>query len=286
MSSNGDCIEHSTAEVLLPSESEHSNHYNVFGEPEVLPRVGDEYQASIPNLISGPDFICLKLDPFDDLTTGFRPHIFHMGLPISVMWVPQGPHTVKHEHQESVSGACDSSIRTDGLKLDSKIKLEESKNFELGNIETQTCKSSAQESCFPVPGSLHNSWNESEEVNFLLGLYIFGKNLIHVKKFIENKSMGEILSFYYGKFYGSAQYQRWSMCRKMKSRKYICGQKIFTGLRQQELLSRLLSQVSEESQSKLLEVISSYFEQTYMLRNFLYHAGSICLFICFHMSIP
>lgn len=261
MSSNGDCIGDSTTEVL-PSESEHSNRYNVFGEPEVLPRIGDEYQAVIPNLMPGPDFIRLKLDPFDDLTAEFRPHIFHMGLPISVMWVPKGLDDVKHKHQESVSTMCDSSIKTDGLKLASKIKSEESGNLVLGNVESQTCKNSAQECCFLVPGSLYHPWNESEEVYLLLGLYIFGKNLIQVKKFIENKSMGEIMSFYYGKFYGSARYRRWSACRKMKSRRYIYGQKIFTGLRHQELLSRLLSRVSEESRSKLLEVICSFFQQT------------------------
>ncbi|KAK4798731.1 hypothetical protein SAY86_031057 [Trapa natans] len=260
MSSNGNCIEYSNTEVLLPSESEQSNGYNVFGESKVLPRVGDEYQAQIPNLISGSDFIHLKLDPLDDTNAAFQPHIFHIGLPILVMWTRLRPHDRKHEYQESVSDACDSSIKTDDLKLDSKIKLDESENSELGDLETRTCKSSSLEGCFPVPGSLHNAWNESEERNFLLSLYIFRKNLINVKKFIENKSMGEILSFYYGKFYGSAEYQRWSVCRKIKSKKYIGGQKIFTGLRQQELLSRLLSQVPEECRSKLEEASRTYGE--------------------------
>ncbi|OWM74094.1 hypothetical protein CDL15_Pgr008405 [Punica granatum] len=258
MSSNGDCIEDSIAEVLLPSESEQNNRYNVFGEPEVLPRIGDEYQAEIPDLITGPKFIRLKLDPFDDPTIGCsRPHIFHMGLPISVMWIPQTPDNVKHEQQESVAGTCDSSIKTDGLKSDHKIKLEESGNLVLGEeARAQMCKRCAEEGCLPVPGSVYNLWNDPEGANFLLGLYIFGKNLILVKKFMENKSIGQIMSFYYGKFYGSAKYRRWSMCRKMKSRRSIYGQKIFTGLRQQELLSRLLSKVSEESHRTLVEAVA------------------------------
>lgn len=251
---NGDCIEHSPAEVLLPSESEESNHYNVFGEPEVLPRVGDEYQAEIPALISRPCFIQLRLEPLDEPTDRCGPHNFHMGLPILVMWVPLRPDNVKHGQHEFVAGTYDSSMKRDGLKLDNKIKFVETGDLASPNVERRTFKRCTQESCFPVPGLMYNLWNEPEEANFLLGLYIFGKNLVQVKKLMENKSMGEIMSFYYGKFYGSAKYRRWSMCRKMKSRRCVYGQKIFTGLRQRELLSRLLSQVSQESQSKLLEV--------------------------------
>lgn len=286
--SNGYCIEGSIAQVLLPSEPQHSNRYNVFGNPEVLPRVGNEYQAEIPNLISGPEFIRLKLDPFDDPNMGDGPHVFHIGLPIPVMWIPQGrdnvkheqpgsvartfdssvegPDNVKREQHESAARACDSSIKTDSLKLENEIKLDKSgESVFREEVEMQMCKRSTREGCSAVPGALYNLWNELEEANFLLGLYIFGKNLIQVKKFIENKSMGETMSFYYGKFYGSGQYRRWSACRKMKSRRCIYGQKIFTGSRQQELLSRLVSQVSEESQSKLLEVICYFFEQTLML---------------------
>ncbi|XP_031398411.1 uncharacterized protein LOC116208975 [Punica granatum] len=272
MSSNGDCIEDSIAEVLLPSESEQNNRYNVFGEPEVLPRIGDEYQAEIPDLITGPKFIRLKLDPFDDPTIGCsRPHIFHMGLPISVMWIPQTPDNVKHEQQESVAGTCDSSIKTDGLKSDHKIKLEESGNLVLGEeARAQMCKRCAEEGCLPVPGSVYNLWNDPEGANFLLGLYIFGKNLILVKKFMENKSIGQIMSFYYGKFYGSAKYRRWSMCRKMKSRRSIYGQKIFTGLRQQELLSRLLSKVSEESHRTLVEASRAFGEGKTSLEEYVF----------------
>ena len=61
-----------------------------------------------------------------------------------------------------------------------------------------------------VPGTLSNSWSEADAKSFLLGLFIFGKNFIKIKKFLENKGMGEILSFYYGKFYKSEEYHRWS----------------------------------------------------------------------------
>ena len=105
-----------------------------------------------------------------------------------------------------------------------------------------------------VPGTLSNSWSEADAKSFLLGLFIFGKNFIKIKKFLENKGMGEILSFYYGKFFKSEEYHRWSDCRKIKGRKCIIGQKLLNGQRQHELLSRLIPHVSEESKDTLLQV--------------------------------
>ncbi len=55
--------------------------------------------------------------------------------------------------------------------------------------------------------SLHWNWRG----------YIFGKNLVQVKRFIRNKKMEDILSFYYGKFTKSGKYQRWTGFRKMKA---------------------------------------------------------------------
>uniref|UniRef100_A0A0R0I5U8 SANT domain-containing protein n=1 Tax=Glycine max TaxID=3847 RepID=A0A0R0I5U8_SOYBN len=49
--------------------------------------------------------------------------------------------------------------------------------------------------------NLNNSWSDADVKSFLLGLFIFGKNFLNIKRFLENKGMGEILSFYYGKFY-------------------------------------------------------------------------------------
>ncbi|XP_008805665.1 uncharacterized protein LOC103718559 [Phoenix dactylifera] len=120
----------------------------------------------------------------------------------------------------------------------------------------------------PLPGSPAPSWSNAEEQSFLLGLYIFGKNLLQVKKFMENKRMGDILSYYYGKFYRSDVYCRWSECKKIRSRKCILGQRIFTGWRQQELLSRVLPTVSKEGQDTLLEAIKTFNEGTASLEEF------------------
>lgn len=111
---------------------------------------------------------------------------------------------------------------------------------------------------FLVPGSSVDHWSDIEKDSFLLGLYIFGKNLVLVKKFIGSKQMGNILSFYYGKFYRSCRYIRWAECKRKKSKTGKLGEQLFTGLRQEVLLSRLLPQLSEEDQTILLEVISSY----------------------------
>ena len=46
-----------------------------------------------------------------------------------------------------------------------------------------------------VPCRPSASWNECEEDLFILGLYIFGKNLKAVKTFVETKEMGDILSW-------------------------------------------------------------------------------------------
>ncbi|XP_034691229.1 uncharacterized protein LOC117918583 [Vitis riparia] len=124
--------------------------------------------------------------------------------------------------------------------------------------------------CSLLPGSIARSWSEIEHNSFLLGLYIFGKNFLPVKRFMESKKMGDILSFYYGEFYQSDAYRRWSECRKMKSRRCIHGQRIFTGWRQQELLSRLFSEVSEQCKNRLVEVSRAYGEGKFLLEEYVF----------------
>lgn len=72
--------------------------------------------------------------------------------------------------------------------------------------------------------------------------------------------MGHILSFYYEKFYRFKSFQRWSYCKKLRNKRCIYGQKIFTGWRQQELLSILFSHVSRECQNTLVELSKTFVE--------------------------
>ncbi|ONK78656.1 uncharacterized protein A4U43_C02F21080 [Asparagus officinalis] len=87
--------------------------------------------------------------------------------------------------------------------------------------------------------------------------------------------MGDVLSFYYGKFYRSDAQRRWVECRKTKSRKCILGHRIFTGWRQQELLSRLLSSRSKEVQETLIEVTKAFTDGTASLEEFIFSLKAI-----------
>lgn len=108
-----------------------------------------------------------------------------------------------------------------------------------------------------VPGKPSEPWTETEEEVFLLALYIFGKNFIPVRSFLETKEMKDILSYYYGKFYGTESYYRWAESRKIRSRKCFQGQRIFSGWRQQELSIRLLPHVPEHLKDRLPDAMKS-----------------------------
>ena len=47
--------------------------------------------------------------------------------------------------------------------------------------------------------NLNNSWSDADVKSFLLGLFIFGKNFLNIKRFLENKRMGgNIVIFLWG----------------------------------------------------------------------------------------
>ncbi|XP_078160273.1 uncharacterized protein LOC144555734 isoform X2 [Carex rostrata] len=127
----------------------------------------------------------------------------------------------------------------------------------------------------PVPGTGTPHWSETEENGLILGLYIFGKNLILVQQFIESKSIGHVMAYYYGVFYKSEAYKKWFDCRKARTRKCIVGTRIFTGSRQQELVSRLLSAVPQEKHEPVIEAIKSFNENTSTFENFVFFLRSI-----------
>ncbi|PIA44480.1 hypothetical protein AQUCO_01700228v1 [Aquilegia coerulea] len=267
---------------------------DIFGDPRVLPRVGDQYQVDIPPLVTESDRLQLLKNPTDQDFMADISHSFLMGLPIPIMWIQEKSDGTKNESHDFVEASND-AVKSNGsieyedgkerntnLHIgDSKVKVEpleiKSDNGRgLGGltrceltvraIENSVCLSVSQDNTpkhteyrwkgyAPAPGSISNPWSDFEQEIFLLGLYIFGKNLFQLKKFLGNKEMGDILSFYYGKFYRSDKHRRWSECRKVKSSKRcIHGHRLFTGWRQQELLSRLLPHVSEECQNTVIEV--------------------------------
>lgn len=198
---------------------------DIFGEPQKTCRVGDDYQAQIPSLMSKNKLLQLICH---DVKTDVENH-FEFGLSIPVTWI--------HNHHK-----------------DKKETMEIQAAGESGILGSR-----ADNSWVPVPcSSSEESWNVLERESFLLGLYIFGKNFRAVNKFLGNKGMPDVLSYYYGKFYKSAEHQTWSMYLKTRSRKSVPGKKIFKGWKRQELLSRLLPNITDECKTSLTQVISSY----------------------------
>ncbi|KAF4355194.1 hypothetical protein F8388_012969, partial [Cannabis sativa] len=202
------------------TSTEVSDVFDIFGEPEILPRVGSEYQVELPSLITVHEYLRLS-NSFAEAE-------------------------INLEEQEALKGVDVNNknelLQSECVDITSKLKLE--------LLDVTSLKLGESEDFF----------SKKLEAGFLLGLYIFGKNLVVVKRFIESKQMGEMLSYYYGRFYGSKRYRRWSECRKIKSRRSIFGQRIFTGLRHQELLSRLLPHVSEECQITVQQISKTYGE--------------------------
>ncbi|KAI7751429.1 hypothetical protein M8C21_008222, partial [Ambrosia artemisiifolia] len=180
----------------------HSEKYSaagdIFGHPQKTTRVGEEYQARIPSLMTENE-----LSQLINVSS-----VYEFGLSIPVTWVNSQR---KNKDESSVVG-CE----TDGDLV-------------------------------PVPCSSSEEWSVIEHDSFILGLYIFGKNLRAVNKFMGDKGMPNVISYYYGKFYRSSEHQKWSMYRKKKRiSKSLPGRKIFNGWRLQELLSRLFANVTDE----------------------------------------
>ncbi|CAK7333149.1 unnamed protein product [Dovyalis caffra] len=265
-------------------------------DPELLPRIGDEYQVQIPALMTECAFRLHVESPADMIILSATCHEFLVGLPISLMWISEEVGNIKHEPQDYHHDMTDTSNQNESVKPESireakivpEVDLET--KVELMDITTNSgievrepaklcfqpeisnemhCQLGVKDYCL-VPGSVGNPWSDAEEDSFLLGLYIFGKNLVQVKNFVESKTLGDILSFYYGKFYRTDRYCKWSECRKIRSRKCIYGQRIFTGSRQHEMLSRLLPQLSEECKNILLEAAKAFGEGKMLLEEYVF----------------
>ncbi|XP_063941523.1 uncharacterized protein LOC108201600 [Daucus carota subsp. sativus] len=237
LNQNGDNSENLSPEQLLSTDS--SDAHGLFGEPKVLPRVGDDYQAEIPAVISGPEYdsYMKKLD--DAEKNDHVPLDFQQGLPVPVKWTR--------------------NINKDNMRDAKQGFSTQSNNAPSLFISVRETNGQYQGSSYSlVPEVCGDSWNEIEEASFLLGLYIFKKDFGQLERFVGTKKMGNILLYYYSKFYKSSEYNRWSTSRKGKSKKCVSGHSLFSDLRRQEILSRLLSQVSEECQKALIKATKAY----------------------------
>ncbi|KAL5983839.1 hypothetical protein ACLOJK_017935 [Asimina triloba] len=261
-----ECMEDvSACQFLSPSSSILSG---IYGEPQLPTRIGSQYQVEVPTLPIELENLQLSHSPIGIVQVVDFETSIQIGLPIPVMWVHGVADQLKHKEMELIGNTIDAQTNKcvesekvlDEMDVDSSVQQVDTANHENKSEVTY---------CVPVPGLLGSSWSDAEQEIFILGLYIFGKNLLQVKRFVGSKEMGDIQSFYYGKFYGSDSYCRWSECRKMRNRKFIHGQRIFTGWRQQELLSRLLPHVSEECRNTLLEATKAFGEGKVSLEEYI-----------------
>ncbi|KAK4405581.1 hypothetical protein Sango_0564600 [Sesamum angolense] len=290
LSENGDWYDSAHVEKLLPpdhddigeSEASHkilsdsNDEVDRFGEPEIPPRIGNEYQVELPPVIGEFGYMT-DLRKSGDAETGVHTlQNFLVGLPIPLAWISG----LKRDMLGSPGSLITSS---DFMLSDSKNVTKTETSFSEIEPSHDSCKpveelqnlSTADKvrKCSPagyllVPGLFDEYWSAAEKDSFLLGLYIFEKNFVEVRRFVGTKDMGALLSFYYGQFCGTQEYRRWSECRKMKNKKVIYGQRIFSGVRQQELLSRILPKVSEECRMlywRYSQFISAYGFQTMFL---------------------
>ncbi|XP_050382041.1 uncharacterized protein LOC126798981 [Argentina anserina] len=280
----GDFLKVAPIADLIHSDTPTSN---VFGEHHIIPRVGGKYQVEIPFMTEETmksERLKLLTNPADSKIANDY-HSFLVGLPIPIAWVKELKNT-EAEGLDSPRNPDDAVNVKKSLEARKKRKYHKRSRkrsselnadhmeFGLGQgedprptslrtlmlKERQLHQMLKSESCFPVPDSSRKLWSDAEADSFLLGLYIFGKNFNQIKRFMERKSTGEIMSFYYGIFYRSDEYYRWSDCQKGRRKKCIIGEKIFTGWRQRELFSRLVPHVREESQTTLLEGYRSFAE--------------------------
>lgn len=244
--------------LVNESSSPYLNGIN--GEPQVLPRVGDEYQAEIPHLVPEHDrsklIRCFGLDP----------HLVTFGLPVPLMWTRsekfKGFREAAEIEEEKKKPSCQPAARTKPRGI--VLALPCQKNSKLKFEWLGKC-------LYPFPGTLGEPWADSEREKFLLGLYLIGKNLVLLHRFVGSKKMGDMLSYYYGSFYRSNEYKRWVDGRKSgRSKQSVQGHKLLTGWRQQELLSRVSSHVSEECKSLLLQVYKAFREDRIELEEYVF----------------
>ncbi|CAN1356727.1 hypothetical protein LINPERPRIM_LOCUS44047, partial [Linum perenne] len=277
----------------------------VSGSPNTNPRIGDDYQVKIPTLMSESEHLQLLKYPLDSEGTSDASFCFLEGLPVSIMLirdkvdrkgekelkmlcgnaagtkkssksgknrkvnaVEKPVSKVKDEPVDDLSVQCEKEV-------DPRVKDEESLDAICERVKLENPGSIARSKCrtktrsFFVPGLLGSSWSEDQVESFVLGLYIFGKSFVPIRRFVDNnKGMGDILSFYYGRFYGSDRYNRWSDSRKVKRKKFISGEKLFTGWRQQELISRLQHHIPDSYQNTFQEMSEAITEGKIALEDY------------------
>uniref|UniRef100_A0ACD5WY06 Uncharacterized protein n=1 Tax=Avena sativa TaxID=4498 RepID=A0ACD5WY06_AVESA len=265
----------------------------IYDDTPICPRIGSEYQAEIPKLSTEDERRWLMTSSHESMVHGYDyPDMFEPDIPI--VWAPSEVHK-KEELQRNDSSETEARasswreviqvtsvcpIRNNTSNHDSTYQDPRSVvpvQIEFGSYQAHdenldpcstkeglnfTNKPLTQqgeiEQFTPRSGLSSSLWSGAEAECFLLGLYIFGKNLNLLSRFVGNKTVGNVLSYYYGKFYKRDAYKRWSDCRKARTRRCVLGEHVFTGWRQQEIISRLKSIIFKEAHDSLVEIFKSF----------------------------
>jgi hypothetical protein len=248
----------------LSLQDSHDSDVSLDDRP-IAPSIGSAHQAEIPNLATEDERRHL-------MASSLYTRKFHVygdpGYVASAIPVIRGSHPQNEVNKkEDITSECDSPY-LDPHDVLPVGQTESASNPVSGEKPvlcfTRKCRSlltdqtmvhqREKEKTASLPGLSSSVWSDLEEECFLLGLHIFGKDLNLLSKFVGSKTVADMLSYYYGRFYNRDAYKRWSHCRKTRSTRCILGKSIFTGRRQQELISRLKSKLSKESHDSLVEV--------------------------------
>ncbi|CAM0873162.1 unnamed protein product [Alopecurus aequalis] len=283
----------------------------IYDDAPICPRIGSEYQAEIPKLSTEDERRQLMTSSHESMVLGYD-YPDMIGPDIPIMWEPSEVHKeeeLPRQHSsETKDGASDqgedsqvtsvfplknntsdhdstyqdphSVVLIDQIESGSNQAHDE--NFEpcstkegLNFTKNSLMLQGEIKKFTPLPGLSSSLWSSIEAESFLLGLYIFGKNLNLLSRFVCNRTVGNVLSYYYGKFYKSVVYKRWSDCRKARTRRCILGERIFTGWRQQEIISRLKFIIRKEAHDSLLEIFKSFSDGQTSLEDLVFAIKSI-----------
>uniref|UniRef100_A0ACD5YL23 Uncharacterized protein n=1 Tax=Avena sativa TaxID=4498 RepID=A0ACD5YL23_AVESA len=266
----------------------------IYDDTPICPRIGSEYQAEIPKLSIEDQRRWLMTSSHESMVLGYDyPDMTDPAIPI--MWAPSEVHNKEElrRHHSSETKSRTSS-RGEDCKVTSIFPIRNNTRdhdstyqdpYSVVLVDQTECGSNKArdenlDSCSikggltftnkplteqgeieqftPLPSLSSSLWNGIEAECFLLGIYIFSKNLSLLSRFVGNKTVGDVLSYYYGKFYKRDAYKRWSDCRKARTRRCVLGEHIFTGWRQQEILARLKSIILKEAHDSLLEIFKCF----------------------------
>ncbi|CAN6289461.1 unnamed protein product [Urochloa humidicola] len=286
----------------------------IYDDSPVPPCIGSAHQAEIPDLLTEDERHELLAGSLKGSTSHGYGYPIVVGLALPIMWASPREVNKKEEQSEmqnfSESATRDSSgdvqsqvtstcpINNNTSKCDptfqdqhtvvpavqTECDTNQAHDDKMAPCPTQeglnatnytTMQQIGTKQLNPLPYSPISLWTDLEAELFLLGLYIFGKNLNLLSRFLDTKTLGDVLSFYYGNFYKRDAYKRWSDCRKAKTRKCILGERIFQGWRQQELISRLKSKIPKEAHDSLIEVFKSFSDSQTSLKEFVFTLKSI-----------